>query len=209
MNQLNRADDGAIALVGHPQYTNLKTLREGLLGSLRGEVWELGPGAGINFAYYDPGIHWRGLEANPAMLPYLQHQGETYGFGTVTCEVGQAEAIPLPDASVAQVVCTHVLCSVGDPMGAIAELRRILIPGGKLILIEHIAAPTHSRQRQIQSLIRPLWCALFDGCHPDRTTGDLLEKAGFDTGDLHLCHFSVPVVGPHLVGVARKREERL
>jgi ubiquinone/menaquinone biosynthesis C-methylase UbiE len=97
----------------------------------------------------------------------------------VTVVAGGAEQIPLDDASVDEVICSLTLCTVGDPQRAIAEARRVLRPGGRFRFVEHVAAPRRGVRRAIQRTVRRPWSWVFEGCHTDRHTLDLVHDAGF------------------------------
>jgi ubiquinone/menaquinone biosynthesis C-methylase UbiE len=86
----------------------------------------------------------------------------------------------------------------------LAELRRILRPGGRLLFIEHVAAPRDSWLYTLQHGIEPVWRRLADGCHPDRNTGAALETAGFSSVDYERFATNLPVVSPHIMGTAVK-----
>jgi hypothetical protein len=98
---------------------------------------------------------------------------------TVTWLEGQAEAIPLDPAIADTVVTTWTLCSIADPIRALAEVRRVLKPDGRLLFIEHGRAPDPGVRRW-QGRLTPTWRRLAGGCRPDRPIGSLLEAAGFE-----------------------------
>jgi hypothetical protein len=82
-------------------------------------------------------------------------------------------------------------------------VRRVLRPGGRFVFVEHVAAAHGTALRFAQRAVRPIWRALSDGCHPDRHTGRLIEAAGFANVDLRQFRPPVPIMGPHIAGVAR------
>ena len=90
----------------------------------------------------------------------------------------QAERLPLDDASFDTVVCTYTLCSVQDPMAALAEMRRVLKPGGRLLFAEHGLAPDAAVARW-QARLEPLWSRVAGGCHLTRDVPRLLRDSGF------------------------------
>jgi len=149
-----------------------------LFNSLSGAVLEIGPGTGANLDYYPQGIHWIGIEPNPAMHGYLRDKAEQSGL-TAELRLGHAEQLDVPDCSVDVVVSTLVLCSVGSLIGSLAEVRRVLKPGGRFIFIEHVAAPQGSALRTVQNLVNPLWNVVADGCNLNRETWVEMERAGF------------------------------
>jgi SAM-dependent methyltransferase len=113
-----------------------------------------------------------------------------------------AQDTGLPDGSADVVISTLVLCSVPDLADTLAELRRILRPGGRLLFIEHVAAPRDTWLYTLQRGIRPIWNVLADGCHPDRETGAALEAAGFSSVTVEPFDTGLPVVSPHIMGTA-------
>ncbi|AEG34138.1 Methyltransferase type 11 [Thermus thermophilus SG0.5JP17-16] len=177
--------------------------RRKLLGGLAGTVLEIGPGTGINLAYLPDGVYWLGLEPNPHLHPWLETALRQRGvLGEVL--LGQAEEIPLPQESVDAVVATLVLCSVEDPRRALAEILRVLKPGGRLVFLEHVAAPRGFSLRRFQDLLCPLWSFLGDGCHPNRETLALIREAGFARVEAEAFELPLPLVAPHVAGVAWK-----
>ncbi|AFH38229.1 class I SAM-dependent methyltransferase [Thermus thermophilus] len=177
--------------------------RRRLLGDLAGTVLEIGPGTGVNLAYLPDGVYWIGLEPNPYFHPHLRRALSLRGLsGDVL--LGQAEAIPLPEGSVEAVVATLVLCSVEDPRRALAEILRVLKPEGRFVFLEHVAAPRGSGPRWAQDLLCPLWAFLGDGCHPNRETLALIREAGFARVEAASFALPLPLVAPHVAGVAWK-----
>jgi SAM-dependent methyltransferase len=152
--------------------------KRALFADLRGTILEVGPGAGPNLRYYPKDCRWIGVEPNPFMHPYLRSAAARAGLA-IEIRTVAAEGLPAKDRSVDAVVSTLVLCSVGDPARVIQEIRRVLRPGGRFVFLEHVAAPQGTRLRKVQQFVRPLWKRIADGCHPDRETGPLIEKAGF------------------------------
>ena len=186
-----------------PETEEEKSHKKTLIGSLHGDVLEIGPGTGPNLEYYAKDVRWTGIEPNPAMMPYAQQEAQRLGM-TIQLREGRAEQLDAADNSLDAVVSTLVLCSVTDPQKVLQEIRRVLKPGGRFVFIEHVAAPANTGRRFRQKLIKPLWKPLADGCHPDRETWATIEQAGFS--DVHIDHFQlkVPVIGPHIAGYAVK-----
>jgi len=112
----------------------------------------------------------------------------------------------MPDASVDAVVSTLVLCSVDGHRDALAEILRVLRPGGRFVFIEHVGAPEGTWLRRLQRWIRPLWKPVADGCRPDRDTGDRILEAGFERVEMDRFRLPLPVVSPHVAGTAWKAE---
>lgn len=84
------------------------------------------------------------------------------------------------------------------------EVLRVLKPGGQFLFIEHVAAPPGARLRRIQNLVTPIWRRMGDGCHPKRKTRRALEKAGSATLEIEEFDVLVPIVKPHIAGIAVK-----
>jgi ubiquinone/menaquinone biosynthesis C-methylase UbiE len=97
-----------------------------------------------------------------------------------------AEALPFPDGSFDVVVSTLVLCTVDDPGRALAEVRRVLAPGGRLVLLEHVRSG--GGLARWQDRLAPLWRHLAAGCHLNRDTRAAVERAGFTVTDFEEIH---------------------
>ena len=118
-----------------------------------------------------------------------------------------AERLPFEDASFDTAVSTLVLCSVESQRAALAELRRVLKPGGTLRFYEHVRSEGALAQRA-QDAATPLWGRLFGGCRPNRDTVGAILEAGFEPAELSYEKVGPPclpssVVRPHVRGVAR------
>lgn len=174
-----------------------------LLGDLTGTLLEIGAGAGANLRYLLPEVHVIAVEPNPFMHPYFAKEAVQTGHGTSVVRA-RAEEIPLRSETVDAVLSTLVLCSVGNVDQALAEVIRVLKPGGRFLFMEHVAAPEGSGLLRIQRLIRPAWRRVGDGCEPDRRLEGNLHRAGFSRVLLKPFRVPLPVVGPHLQGVAIK-----
>lgn len=174
-----------------------------LFADLPPELVEIGPGVGANFRYYAEGTRVIAVEPNPAMHRELRETAERRGL-ELEIRGQRAEELDLDDASTELLVSTLVLCSVSHPERVLQEVKRVLVPGGRFVFIEHVAAPQGSRLRRVQEGIRRPWRFLFDGCHVQRETWVLLEEAGFS--DLEMERFEVSPsfspVRPHIAGVA-------
>jgi ubiquinone/menaquinone biosynthesis C-methylase UbiE len=183
--------------------------KQALFAGLEGEVLEIGPGAGPNLPYLNPNVRWLGIEPNPHMHPYLQAAAAQAGVA-VDLRVGNAEALPASDSSIDAVISTLVLCSVPNLPRSLAEIYRVLKPGGRFLFIEHVAASRETFGgtvlRQVQNGIRPFWQLIGDGCQPNRDTGELIRQTGFSKVDYETFKAPVPIaiVQPHILGVAVK-----
>lgn len=146
-------------------------------------IVELGAGVGANFVHLPQGSTVVAVEPSEAMHDALRRRADERGvhlelFGA------RAERLPLPDASVDEVICSLVLCTVEDPEAAVTEVRRILRPGGRFRFVEHVAAPSWSPRRWLQRALRRPWSWIFEGCDLCRDTGALVERSGFSTVEL-------------------------
>jgi len=178
--------------------------KQALFANIHGDVLEIGPGTGPNLLYYPSDIHWIGIEPNPYMHLYLKKEAERLGLN-INIRSGTAERIDTEDNSMDAVVSTLVLCSVPNLPATLQEILRVLKPGGRFLFIEHVAAPRGTWLRKVQSGIKPLWKVLGDGCNPDRETWVALENAGFESVNYQPFEAPVPLVSPHIVGVATKK----
>jgi SAM-dependent methyltransferase len=143
-----------------------------------GTVVELGAGVGANFDYLPPGARVLAVEPNRAMHELLERRARYAGVG-LDIVGSPAERLPFDDGSVDEVFCSLVLCTVGDPDRALAEIRRVLRPGGRFRFVEHVAAPAWSPRRWLQHAIRRPWRYVFEGCDLCRDTATTVQRAGF------------------------------
>lgn len=149
-----------------------------------GEVLELGVGSGLNLPFYDPAKVTKvtGIDPSAPLLARAATRAKAAPFAVELLR-GHAEALPFADRSFDSAVVTYSLCSVEDPVRALAEVRRVLRPGGELVFVEHGLAPDASTQRR-QRRLTPLWRRVAGNCHLDRDIGGLLGEAGFRSDDL-------------------------
>lgn len=156
----------------------LAAVRRELLADLDGAVLEVGGGTGANLEHYGDGVRSLTVtEPDPHMLRRLVARA---GARVPRATVVQAPAqdLPFDDASFDAVVSTLVLCGVGDQRDALAEVRRVLRPGGSLVLVEHVRSDTPGLART-QDRLNPVNRFLV-GCECNRSTLRALEDAGFD-----------------------------
>ena len=175
--------------------------KRALFSSVTGHILEIGPGTGPNLKYLPKDVRWTGVESNPHMRRYLEGEAERLGL-SVNLIDGSAQEIPLPDASVDMVIGTLVLCSVQNPQAVIAEVMRVLKPGGEYRFIEHVAATGRPSTKILQRVIKPVWHFCADGCNVDRRTWETLGASAFKSLDIKHFELAFPVVSPHIMGVA-------
>lgn len=150
--------------------------REWVCSRARGGVLEVGAGTGRNFVFYPEGITLTGIDLSPAMLAVARQRAEQLGI-TADLREADAEALPFHDASFDSVVSTLCLCTIPGDLAAIGEMWRVLRPGGRLLLLDHIGS-NHWPIRLMQRLIETLTIRLA-GEHMTRRPLPLVEAAGF------------------------------
>jgi ubiquinone/menaquinone biosynthesis C-methylase UbiE len=162
----------------------IMALREKVAPLAEGRVFEIGCGGGINQQFYDPAriSGYSGMDPSAKGLDYAREAAARKGW-QADIRQGFGEAIPFEDASFDSVVCTFTLCSVQDQAQTLAELRRTLKPGGKLLFAEHGRAPDAGVAKW-QDRIEPVWTKLAGGCHLTRPVGEAVERAGFAVQEL-------------------------
>ena len=144
-----------------------------------GRVLELGIGGGLNLAFYDPTKVSAVLGVDPSAGLRARAEAAPRPEGlAVEVREGEAESLPFEDKSFDSVVCTFTLCSVCTPAAALAEARRVLKPGGRLLFCEHGLAPDAGVARW-QRRIEPIWKPIGGGCHLTRPIASAIEAAGF------------------------------
>jgi ubiquinone/menaquinone biosynthesis C-methylase UbiE len=165
----------------------LAPLRERLVAGMRGRVLELGVGSGLNLPFYPRELELLlGLDPSRELLEMARRQ-ITWMHFPVELNEGRAEDIPLDDAAVDHVVMSWTLCSVADPLRVLAEVRRVLRPGGSLVFVEHGRAP-EPRVARWQDRLTPVWRRLAGGCHLNRPIDQLVERAGLQMVELETGH---------------------
>jgi ubiquinone/menaquinone biosynthesis C-methylase UbiE len=149
-----------------------------------GRVFELGCGGGLNQRYYDPArvATFAGIDPGAKLLDYARDEAKLKGWRTDIRE-GVGEDIPFASESFDTAVCTFTLCSVADPALVLAELRRVLAPGGRLLFLEHGRSPD-TGVALWQDRIEPLWKPLAGGCHLTRPISGSIAQAGFDVSPI-------------------------
>jgi ubiquinone/menaquinone biosynthesis C-methylase UbiE len=177
--------------------------RAELLRPARGTVVEIGAGTGANLPRYPAGVSELVLlEPERPMARRLESHLDRARVPVRLVEA-PGEAIPLPDASFDVAVSTLVLCTVSDPAQTLAELRRVLKPGGKLLFLEHVRAEDPGLARW-QDRLHPLWVRWGHGCNCNRPTLDLIQAGGFIVEDVSRGRLpkAPPIVRPMIAGVA-------
>jgi len=181
----------------------LSKRRKDLLAAARGRVLEIGAGTGANLAFYPDAVQTLTLaEPEPPMAKRLARRvaNQTRAASIIGAP---AEQLPFPDASFDTVVVTLVLCTVTDPARALAEIRRVLAPGGRLLFLEHVRSDD-PRIARWQDRLNGLNQIIAHGCHCNRATLDAIRAAGFTIVDVTRGEFpkAPPFVRPLVLGAA-------
>lgn len=127
-------------------------------GQVSGRVLEVGIGTGRNLPLYPSGAELTGIELSPAMLDLAHARAARLGR-PADLRLADAENLPFADGSFDSVIATLTLCSIPDPGTAVAEMARVLRPGGRLVLLDHVASPLPG-VRKVQRLLEPAFLRL-------------------------------------------------
>ena len=183
-------------------------LRERLLAGLRGRVLEVGAGNGLNFRHY-PDTVTEVVAVEPE--DHLRHLAEReVAQAAVPIELldGVVEDLPHEDGSFDAAVVSLMLCSVADQARALAEVRRVLRPGGELRFFEHVRATTPGLARAQRVVDATVWPWVGGGCHTSRDTAAAIADAGFTIESIDRFRFPEGPLpsptAPHVLGVARR-----
>jgi ubiquinone/menaquinone biosynthesis C-methylase UbiE len=143
----------------------------------QGDVLEVAVGTGLNLPHYDPELKITGIDLSPAMLDVARQRSAELGRD-VELREGDAHHLPFDDASFDTVVCTLSLCNIPDPDQAVGEMRRVLRPGGRLVLVDHVRStskPIYWLQKAIE-----VASVRIDGDRMTRRPAEIVERLGFD-----------------------------
>jgi ubiquinone/menaquinone biosynthesis C-methylase UbiE len=181
----------------------LRRMRRELLAEAKGRVLELGAGTGANIELYPDSVEGLVLaEPDPHMMKRLRAKLAESNRAAEVVEA-PAERLPLEDGSFDTAVVTLVLCTVPNPEAALAEIARVLKPGGRLLFIEHVRAEQPGLARWQDRLETP-WRFLGDGCHCNRDTVATIAASPLTLGDIQRDKLpkAVPIVEPLVRGRA-------
>ena len=183
----------------------LSAHREALLAGVSGRVLEIGGGTGANLPFYTASVEELVVtEPEEPMARRLERK-------LATCQVrvrvvhAPAENLPFPDASFDFIVSTLVLCTVGDVSRALAEVHRVLKPGGRLVFLEHVRSESAGLARW-QDRLNGLQTRVGHGCNCNRQTLDNINAAGFSIVELEHDRLrkAPPIVRPLIIGTAAR-----
>jgi ubiquinone/menaquinone biosynthesis C-methylase UbiE len=181
--------------------------RRELLDGIGGRVLELGCGNGLNFRHYPSSVdEVVAVEPEPTLREAAADAAARAPM-PVRVVSGVADALPVDDASFDAAVACLVLCSVPDQASALAELRRVLRPGGELRVYEHVQAQSQPLAGFLKFAESTFWPRIGGGCHPARHTADAIAGAGFEVEECRRFGFKpaafMPTL-PHILGRARR-----
>ena len=155
--------------------------REWACSRARGEVLEIAAGTARNLPFYPKDVRVTGVELSPEMADLGRKRAEELGR-SIDLQVGDAEALDLPDESFDTVVCTYGLCTIPDDAAAVREAKRVLRPGGRMLLAEHVRSP-NPVVRTIQRVLDP-FAHRFGGDHLLREPLDHMAAEGFEVEEV-------------------------
>ncbi len=188
---------------GNPQ---VRELRRKVLPAAEGRVIEIGLGSGLNLPFYDPARVREVIGVDPAVAILRRAEARIAATSIpVSIETLSGEDLPFDDAVADSVVCTFTLCSIPDPGAALAEMYRVLKPGGRLIFAEHGASPDPGVRKWQDRVNRP-WGRIAGGCNINRPILELVGAAGFHLEDPETGYLrgSPRILGYCSSGIARR-----
>jgi SAM-dependent methyltransferase len=196
-------------LMGMSERAGGAALRARVLGAAEGRTLEIGAGNGYNLPHYSSAVTQLVVtEPSPHMLAALRQRLRAEPPQVRAWELVQtgAEALPFADATFDTVTAGYVHCSIRNPKRALAEIERVLKPGGRYAFIEHVRAPNRSLLGRFQDAVEPIHVYVAAGCHPNRRTEELLRGSALDIEWLEHTELprSSPTVRPVILGCARK-----
>ncbi|MFI5615455.1 class I SAM-dependent methyltransferase [Amycolatopsis sp. NPDC051903] len=182
--------------------------RDATLAGLAGRVIEVGAGNGLNFTHYPEKVTEVVAVEPEDRLRALAEQAATTVSVPIRVVAGHAGALPAEDGTFDAAVTSLVLCSVADVPAALAEIRRVLRPGGELRFFEHVRS-ANPAFGLLQDALTPVWSRAGGGCHLNRDTAAAIRAAGFDLQSLDRVYYApLRFVPPHAHILGRARLPR-
>ncbi|MEO6116369.1 MAG: methyltransferase domain-containing protein [Pseudolysinimonas sp.] len=181
----------------------LRPRKRRVFADLPPRVVEIGSGVGANLRYLPRDATLVAIEPNRYMHPRLRAAAHRQHV-RLDLRERMAEQTGLPDDSVDTVISSLVLCSVDDPAAVLAEIRRILRPGGTFRFVEHVVAKNGTATRAVQRALRRPWAWTFEGCSCERDLESDVRAAGFASVDIERYRIHTPFVpfNTHIAGTA-------
>lgn len=181
--------------------------RRKLLAGLQGRVVEVGAGSGANFRHYPASVsEVVAVEPERYLREHAQRAASQAGV-SITVAHGEADRLPGDDESFDAGIAALVLCTVPDQQRALAELYRVIRPGGELRFYEHVISESAWEARIQRFADATFWPRLAGGCHLARDTTTVIERAGFQIQTFERFPFSPASFlppDPHILGIARR-----
>ncbi|MBU4226379.1 MAG: methyltransferase domain-containing protein [Chloroflexi bacterium] len=171
-----------------PVYDSMEALVERRYHDWRQRLWalaqgpsvlEVGVGTGKNMPFYPGGVSITGIDLTPGMLERARNRLQDMGLqDKVTLQLGDVQALDFPDATFDTAVATFVFCSVPDPVLGLREMKRVIKPGGRVVLLEHMRSP-NPIVGALMDLLNPLVVRMM-GANINRRTVENVQKAGLE-----------------------------
>lgn len=152
-----------------------KKLRQDLIGNANGKILEVGAGTGVNFQYYKEGLSVIAIEPDMEMRQIALNRANKYIFDI---RDGDGQKLDFANESFDTVVATLVFCSIPNPEAAFREVYRVLKPGGRFLLMEHVRKNTLITG-YLLDFATPCWCQMAGGCHLNREHDKMIDIVGF------------------------------
>jgi SAM-dependent methyltransferase len=196
-------------LIQRSENAGQRETRRALIAEATGSTIEVGAGSGINLAHYPDRVGELVVtEPSPHMLAHLRDAltQRRPPVGSLELVQASAQALPFADGRFDTAVCTFVLCSVPEPSAALAEVARVLRPGGRLLFLEHVHAGEGTVLGRFQDLVEVPHRYVAAGCYPNRRTERLLADSPLTVESLRHGHQprSMPTVRPTIIGTAAR-----
>ncbi len=163
----------------------LRRMRGRLLSAARGRVLEVGAGTGANLPLYPAGAHVVATEYDEDMTRQARKR-LSKAHAATRLLLADAQELPFDDATFDAAVGTLVFCTIAEPLLALGEVRRVLRPGGRLLLLEHVR--WENAFGRLQDGLTPLWKRFAHGCHLNRRTLETVRMAGFEVEGVRAHH---------------------
>ena len=191
-------------LMGPTLERSLHRQKRRVFAGLPDRVVEIGAGVGANLAYLPAGSALVAIEPNRYMHDRLRDAAREHGV-RLDLRDRMAERTGLPDHSVDAVISSLVLCSVHDPAAVLAEIRRVLRPGGTFRFVEHVVAADGTATRAAQRMLRRPWAWTFEGCSCERDLEQAVRAAGFASVEVEHFRIHTPFLpfNTQIAGTAR------
>lgn len=168
-----------------PWYDRMEAMSEKRFGPWRIRLWsqvqgsqvlEVGVGTGKNMPYYPTGVQVTAIDLTPGMLERAQKRSADLKISNVDLRLGDAQSLEFPDATFDTAIATFVFCSVPDPVLGLNEIRRVVKPGGQVLLLEHMRS-NNSTVGTLMDLVNPLVVRMM-GANINRRTVNNVQKSG-------------------------------